>query len=113
MAIPGLKFRGNMDKMFLGVDIADRQELVIQAVIQHYGLSFDDLTIRARGREYRIPRQVTMYLLNKLLGMGCVDVSKLFKLHHTTSLHAFKKVQDLIDTDDNFRNEVRGIKENI
>lgn len=113
IAIPGLKFKGNLDQMFLGLDLPERQEYIIQAVVQHYGLSFDDLLRRSRMIEFRIPRQVAMYLLHKTLGMGCASVGSLFNMHHTTAMHTFKKIQDLIDTDENFRNEVRGIKENI
>lgn len=113
MAIPGTKWKGSFEEAQTISQLAKRQDSVIRAVCQHYGITLGEMQVRCRKRQIVVPRQVAMYLLNKMLGIGCADVARVFKLHHTTAIHNFKLVQDLIDTNEEFRNEIRGIKENI
>src|SRR6202453_363740 len=113
IAIAGLKFKGRFEDTPTGISLPKRQERILQTVMHHYDVSWEDMIARCRKRKVLVPRQVAMYLLHKMLGMGCVDVGNLFNMDHTTDIHTFALIQDLIDTNEDFRNEIRGIKENI
>ena len=113
IAIPGMKWRGTYEENQTIASLPKRQERVLKAVMQHFNISWIEMNSKCRKRRVLLPRQISMYLLHKLLGMGCVDVAKMFDADHTTAIHNFKLIQDLMDTNDNFANEIRGIRENI
>lgn len=113
MAIPGNKWKGAYDEAPTIGSLTKRQDFIIAGVCKHFDTNFKEMCTKSRKREIVLPRQIAMYLLHKMLGMGCADIARIFNRDHTTALHNFKLVQDLIDTNEEFRNEIRGIKENI
>jgi len=113
VAIPGLKFKGSFEDMMAMTEASPGKDKIINAVLRHYGVRWSDLLVRSRKYNVVVPRQIIMHLLHEWLGMGCAEIAALFNQDHTTALHSFKRVKDLLETDINLRNTVRGIKENI
>jgi chromosomal replication initiator protein len=113
MAVAGTMYKGGLEFKETGLALPKRQERVLGAVMRHYDLTWEQMTTKSRKRKVLVPRQVAMYLLHKILGMGCRDIGNLFHMDHTSAIHTFRLVQGLIEVDEDFRNEIRGIKENI
>lgn len=61
----------------------------------------------------QVKPDLILYLLKHMLGMGCVDSAAIFNMDHTSAIHSCRRVQDIIDTEENFAKEIRRIKENI
>src|ERR1700679_3316065 len=110
VAIPGIK---NIEGFDAVTPVEDRRQRVVNACCAYYKVSFDELKKRVRRREIVRPRQIAMYLLHKMTQMWCADIGKLFEKDHTTVLHSFGIVQDLFDTEEEFREEIRTIKMRI
>lgn len=104
-AIPGLKFRKD--------SFSFERNRIIKAVVFHFGINEKDVFKKSRKRPICTARQVIMYLMHKILRQGCVEVGNFFKLDHSTALYSFSLVQDLIDTDERFRVEIKAIEESL
>jgi chromosomal replication initiator protein len=74
---------------------------VAEFIAASHALTFADLCSQRRTRSYARPRQVAMYCIRKL----CPHMSypavgmMLGGRDHTTILHGFRKIEDLIATD--------------
>jgi chromosomal replication initiator protein len=93
----------------LGVDLGgftlpDRPRCTIKeiqrAVCDRYGLDINELLSDRRDRCYTYPRQVAMWLSRKLTANSLPGIGRRFgNRDHTTVLHAFRKIEDLRQTD--------------
>ena len=83
----------------------------IQAVVaETFGMSVQDLTSSKRTAEIALARQVAMYLCRELTGSSLQSIGEAFnKKDHTTVIHAYKKVAQIIK--DN--NETKEVVDNI
>lgn len=66
----------------------------------HFNTTVDKLSKRDRRREVVLPRQMIMAYLRNYTTYA--DTSSVFKLDHSTAIHAEKTVYNLIDTDKHF-----------
>jgi chromosomal replication initiator protein len=84
---------------------------VILEVCKCFGVSIRDIRGKRRNAEFVEPRQVSMYILRKELGMPLETVAKeLNRMDHTTVLHAIERVENKMEVDEDFREKVRGVK---
>ena len=97
-AIPAVKMAGIENPYYFTSKQQANQ--VIEIILNHYGLKWEDIDRKTRRREIIIPRQVIMYFMKVHLHMTLKSVGELFtqKFDHTTVIHARDTVQDLIDT---------------
>lgn len=85
-----------------------------QVVAKHYGLKVSELKARNNGRRVSEPRQVAMYLCKELTGVSLSDIGREFGgKHHTTVLHAVRKVKRLHKEDFQMRHTTDKLKEAI
>lgn len=105
MAILGDKLTG----------IKSSVESVIRAVENEYGVSFAMLKEETRKREIVEPRQIIMWLLKELRPtMSFSSVGALFNgKDHSTVIHSRKVVEQLIQTDQIFRERIFMILNNL
>ena len=76
-------------------------------VADRYNIKFSDMSSPRRIRSIARPRQVAMYLSKILTPKSLTDIGKKFgKKDHTTVMHAIKKVEELCETDPEFREEL-------
>jgi chromosomal replication initiator protein len=76
-------------------------------VADRYNIKFSDMSSPRRVRSIARPRQVAMYLSKILTPKSLTDIGKKFgKKDHTTVMHAIKKVEELCETDPEFREEL-------
>ncbi len=66
---------------------------VLKVVAQHYGLDPSQLKEKTNVKSIAYPRQIAMYLAKDVLGMSLPAIGKaLGGKHHTTVLHAVRKI---------------------
>ncbi len=71
-------------------------EAVIRAVAEHFGLQPAQLKQKTNAHEISRPRQVAMYLSREVTGASLPEIGRHFGgKHHTTVLHAIRKVEEL------------------
>ncbi len=87
---------------------------IIKCVGDYYGIDFDQLTGNSRKKELVNPRQICMYLLRKELSASYPSIgSEIGGRDHTTAIHAYNKVCDLIVKDEKTRTDINSIIKKI
>lgn len=75
-------------------------EAVVRAVAERFGLQPAQLKQKTNAHEISRPRQIAMYLCKDLTGASLPEIGRHFGgKHHTTVLHAIRKVEQLRRTD--------------
>lgn len=97
-AIPSVKMAGV--KMNLGYTHADQSQIIINAVLHHFNVEWEQVNQISRKREFIIPRQVIMYLLYSHTSLTLEKIGGLFakNFDHTTVVHARNTIQNHIET---------------
>ena len=75
-------------------------------VSDQYGIRVADMKSKRRERKVALPRQVAMYLSKMLTSKSLPEIGRNFDRDHTTVIHAVKKVEEMMEKDANFRQEV-------
>ena len=87
---------------------------VIDKTAAYFNLQPDDLTGIKRDKDIVVPRQIAMYLIHEELNLSFPKIAlALGKRDHTTAIHSVRKIERLIETDDDLRSDVNHIKERI
>jgi len=82
-------------------------EDIQKRVANHYNIKISEMSSVRRARTVVRPRQIAMYLSKILTPKSLADIgSKFGKKDHTTVIHAVKKVEELMSTDADVREEV-------
>lgn len=85
-----------------------------RATCDVYGVDLHDLLSERRSDEIVLPRHVSMYLAKKLTGLSSTRIARATgNRDHTTALHAFRKIENLIKTDDELASHVAMIRERL
>lgn len=82
-------------------------EEIQKKVARRYNIKVSEMFSSRRLRSVARPRQIAMYLSKNLTSKSLADIgSKFGKKDHTTVMHAVKKVQELMLSDVDFREEI-------
>ncbi len=82
-----------------------------EMVAEYFEITVDDLLSRTRKREIAQARQVAIYFVKKCTNMSLKSIGDSFGgRDHTTMMHSYKTVKDLIQTDKRFRDFIEDIK---
>ncbi len=82
-------------------------DLIQQVVAEYYGIKVQDLSSRKRPENIANARQIAMYITRTLTDYSLVQIGQYFGgKDHTTVMHANKKVEQLMKSDDKFRTTV-------
>jgi chromosomal replication initiator protein len=85
-----------------------------KTVAEHYSLKVSDLKAKNNARRIAEPRQLAMFLTKELTHNSLSEIGKEFGgKHHTTVLHAIRKVDELQKNDQNLRATIERLKEAI
>lgn len=80
---------------------------ILKIVGRHYNVARTDLLSPRRARTIVRPRQIGMYLAKKLTPRSLPEIGRRFGgRDHSTVLHAVRKIEDMIKTDDKLAREV-------
>ena len=87
---------------------------IIKTVSDYYGIECNAINTRSRKREVVLVRQVAMYLAKKHLDMSTSKIGKYIgDRDHATVLHACKTIENLADTDKQFKVELEEIDNSL
>jgi chromosomal replication initiator protein len=75
-------------------------ENIKKIVARFFGIRESDLTSTRRSRAISFQRHVAMYMCRRLTSASLSDVGESFsRSDHTTVLHAYRKIENLVRTD--------------
>ncbi len=87
---------------------------VVRKVADVFGVTVDRILGRDRSQDVALPRQVAMYLLREESNFSLPQIGEaLGGRDHTTVMHGYQKVADLLERDDRLRRQVIGIREQL
>jgi chromosomal replication initiator protein len=87
---------------------------VIKEVAEFYDVKVNDLRSSSRKREIVRPRQIAMYLLREELKTSYPFIGRKFGgRDHTTVIHAYRKISQAIEKNENLAEEIHLIKQGI
>jgi len=97
---------------------AQREEVTLEAVMRvvarHFNLKVQDLKSRTNASRISYPRQIAMYLGKKLAGESLPSIGVAFGgKHHTTVLHAVRKIERLRSEDPGTQRTLAAIEEHL
>ncbi|KAF0118418.1 MAG: chromosomal replication initiator protein [Rhodospirillaceae bacterium] len=82
-------------------------EEIQRKVAEHFNVKVSDMGSARRTRSVARPRQVAMYLAKNLTSRSLPEIGRRFgNRDHTTVIHAVRKVEELLDTDPSFAEDV-------
>ncbi|WP_337996431.1 chromosomal replication initiator protein DnaA [Oleispirillum naphthae] len=82
-------------------------DAIQKEVAQHFNIKIADMSSPRRARAVARPRQVAMYLAKQLTARSLPEIGRKFGgRDHTTVMHAVKKVEELMQQDTDFAEEV-------
>ncbi len=82
-------------------------ELVTKVVAENYKLSISDFKSKKRSANIAFPRQIAMYLCRTLVDASVTKIGAEFGgRDHSTVLHGNSKIEEMMDKDLAFRNEI-------
>ena len=85
-------------------------DTIQKTVADFYDIRLADMTSRRRPANIAFPRQIAMYLSRKLTGGSLVEIGEAFGgRDHGTVIHACKKVDQMMQTDDHVRQAVAAL----
>ncbi len=87
---------------------------VLQSTAQHHELGLKDLIGKRRTGRINHARQIAMYLARELTEASLPQIGEaLGGRSHTTVLHGYNKVAELMEADDMFRYELLALREKL
>ena len=85
-------------------------EEIQHKVAAHYNIRFGDLQSKRRERPIARPRQVAMYLAKTLTTASLPEIGRKFDRDHTTVIHAVRTVEELMEKDKVFADDVNALR---
>lgn len=87
------------------------QDEIIAAVSTQYGVSRERLLGRDRSRAVALPRQVAMYMMREETEASLPEIGEVLGgRDHTTVMYGYGKISELMETDEELRRKVLGIR---
>ena len=86
-------------------------ENIINLVIQNFGIDLKSLNSKSRKKEIVQARQAAMHLSHRFTTLSIVRIGEVIGgRDHATVLSAFKKVEDMLQTDPNFTSKYKAVE---
>lgn len=114
IAIPGLiskRTMGRVGRVETNIEKANR---ILHIVVEHFGITVEELKSKTRQRRICFPRQIVIYLVHKTTSMSLKDIGSLVGgKDHTTAIYAREAVMNLMDSDEEIRIEIEELRHQI
>ncbi len=88
-------------------------EQVIDKVSTYYNIPREKIIKGSREKEFVIPRQVAMYLSRKLTSSSLKNIGKIFMKDHSTIIHGYNNIENIIKNDIKIKNDIYQISKSI
>jgi chromosomal replication initiator protein len=87
-------------------------ERIVETVSSFFNLEPEDLKTGSRSREVLVPRQIAMYLMREEIETPFIQIAAYFgKRDHTTAMHSYEKIEGLVESDNQMRQDVLVIRQ--
>jgi chromosomal replication initiator protein len=87
---------------------------ILKSVATIYEVRVSDLTGTVRSKNVAFPRQVAMYLAKELVNDSLMKLASAFGgKTHSTLLHAWKKIADQLEKDEDLRRQIQMARRNL
>ncbi|MBF6612656.1 MAG: chromosomal replication initiator protein DnaA [Chloroflexi bacterium] len=87
-------------------------ERIVDTVSSFFNLEPEDLKTGSRSREVLVPRQIAMFLMREELETPFIQIAGYFgKRDHTTAMHSYEKIEGLVESDNQMRQDVLTIRQ--
>jgi chromosomal replication initiator protein len=87
---------------------------IVQAVADFYDISNQDLISRSRRKDVVRPRQVAMFLMREEIQASFPGIgNQLGGRDHSTAMHAYEKIRQELEQNDDLESELNNIKSKI
>ncbi len=87
---------------------------VTEVTAEAFNIKPEEIKSKKRTQDIALTRQVAMYLCRMLTDLSLPKIGEEFGgRDHTTVLHAFKKIEQMISNDNDFKHRIELIKNNI
>jgi len=74
-------------------------QMVMAETVDYFNLSMEELRGPGRSANVALARQIAMYLCRDLTDLSLPKIGQEFDRDHTTVMHAYRKIQNLIAQD--------------
>jgi len=85
----------------------EKINLLILNICKRFKITRNQLMSKSRLREYVEPRQIAMYIIHKIYGLGAVSTAKIFNKNHATVLYASNTINGYMQVDEEFKKLVK------
>lgn len=87
---------------------------LLEAVIEHYDITLEQIIGKSREQRFALPRQVAMYLLREEIKCSFPAIgTHIGGRDHTTAMHACEKVEKLLAQDTQIKQDLATIRERL
>lgn len=87
-------------------NITIRMGLVMRLGSRYFNMTQAELVSAARSTKYIMPRHIIMYLAKTLTNLSYPQIGAWFNRDHTTIIHGYDKIADLIKTNNQIKKYV-------
>jgi chromosomal replication initiator protein len=88
-------------------------ESIVKRVSSHFGIKTAELKSRNNARHIVFPRQVAMFLCKRLTDKSLPAIGSHFDKHHTTVIHAIRKVESMRGRDRDIERTLTALEEEL
>lgn len=86
-------------------------ERILETVARYYNIRLQDLIGTSRRKKIAHARQIAMYFLRVKLELSFREIgTHLSRKDHTTVLHAYRKIEEAIKTDESIRADLEAVQ---
>jgi len=75
-------------------------------VCNYFNENIEDIRKKHRHRNFVVCRQIIMFLMRRHTQTSLKEIGQRFNRDHTTVIHSVVAVCNLIDTDENYKNQI-------
>ena len=87
---------------------------IIKTIANHYHIKLMDIKGPRREKSIAMARHISMYLLKQELNLPLLEIGRYFgNRDHTSVLHAVRKIETLLDRDDQLETQIQAIKTSL
>ncbi len=92
--------------------VTPRQLILI--VSEYFDITIEDILGKSREKKLAFPRQIIMYLMREEMKTSYPAIGdELGGRDHTTAMHAYGKISDLVKTDEKLQKDLELIKQKL
>ena len=86
---------------------------VVEEVARTYNVSVEDICSKKRTSDIKNARQISIYIIKQVIDMPYEKIGAEFQMTHSTAIHSYDKVKELIDKDERENNIIKDIISNL